>query len=138
MSSAAIETQDKQSRPFGVYVVILIMLLQLVASVTDLWATNFLKLPSIGLANLDNQLIAFIIHSSIAVAIIAVVIGLWRLKRWAWYATMILFGIFLMWNISLYFEQDPTYLNLLAGIIAVFYLNLREVQAAFGTDVGGF
>lgn len=137
MSSTVVETQDKQSRPFGIYVVILIMLLQLVASVTDLWATNFLKLPSIGLANLDNQLIAFIIRRSVFLAIIAAMIGLWLLKRWSWYATMILFGIFLTWNIWLYFEQDPAYLNLAAGIIAIFYLNLRKVQAAFGTDKDG-
>lgn len=137
MSSVTVETQKKISRPFGIYVVIAIMLLQIVASVTDIWATNFLKLPSIGIASLDNQLLAFIIRGAIALAIIVTMIGLWRLKRWAWYATMILFGIFLVWNIWLYFEQDPVYLNLLAGIIAVFYLNLREVQAAFGTDKEG-
>ena len=137
MSSATVKNEDNLSRPFGIYVVILIMLLQIVASVTDLWATNFLKLPSIGIANLDNQLLAFILTGAVALAIIAVMIGLWRLKRWAWYATMIFFGIFLIWNIWLYFENDPVYLNLLAGIIAVFYLNLREVQAAFGTDNRG-
>lgn len=137
MSSATVKNEDNLSRPFGIYVVILIMLLQIVASVTDLWATNFLKLPSIGIANLDNQLLAFIIRGAIALSIIVTMIGLWRLKRWAWYATMIFFGIFLIWNIWLYFENDPVYLNLLAGIIAVFYLNLREVQTAFGTDNRG-
>ena len=137
MSSASVKNEDNLSRPFGIYVVILIMLLQIVASVTDLWATDFLKLPSIGIANLDNQLLAFIIRGAIALSIIVTMIGLWRLKRWAWYATMIFFGIFLIWNIWLYFENDPVYLNLLTGIIAVFYLNLREVQTAFGTDNRG-
>lgn len=134
MSSAVVETQDNKSRPFGVYVVLLLMLLQIVATITDLWATNFLKLPKFGIANLDNETILFIIHGAIILVIIITMIGLWRLKRWAWYANMIMFGIFLIWNILLYFMDEPVYVNLLVGIIAVFYLNLRDVQAAFGTD----
>lgn len=134
MSSAVVETQDNKSRPFGVYVVLLLMLLQIVATITDLWATNFLKLPKFGIAILDNETILFIIHGALILVIIITMIGLWRLKRWAWYATMIMFGIFLIWNILLYFVDEPVYVNLLVGIIAVFYLNLRDVQAAFGTD----
>jgi uncharacterized membrane protein len=134
MSSTTVEAQEKQSRPFGVYVVLLLMMLLLIVSITDLWATNYFRLPPIAIPSVDHEIILFIIRGAITLAIIITMIGLWRLKRWAWYATMILFGIFLMWNILLYFDDDAVYLNLLAGIISVFYLNLHEVQAAFGTE----
>lgn len=134
MSGTAVETQERQSRPFGVYVVMLLMVLLLIVSITDLWTTNYFRLPPIVIPNIDHEIILVVIRGAIALAIIITIIGLWRLKRWAWYATMMMFGVFLMWNILLYFDDDPVYMNLLAGIITVFYLNLQDVQAAFGTN----
>lgn len=40
MSSAVVETQDNKSRPFGVYVILLLMLLQLIVSITGFWTTS--------------------------------------------------------------------------------------------------
>ena len=127
------EVQDSQSRPFGVYAILLLLLIQMVLMFTDLLGNDFLKLPPIAQSYLDNRQLLILTRGLFALVIISIMVGLWRLKRKAWYATMFLLGAFLIWNIWLYFQNDAVYANLLIGIIVVFYLNLHDVQEAFGT-----
>jgi len=59
------------------------------------------------------------------------ILGLLWLKRWGWVLTMILTGVGLSLNIWNYFQGKPNYVSLVVYLVIVFYLNQREVQAAF-------
>jgi hypothetical protein len=61
----------------------------------------------------------------------AISIGLWFLKRWAWLATMLWVGVGMAFGLYAYVIGEPQYLTMLINIATVFYLNQREVQAAF-------
>jgi hypothetical protein len=58
-------------------------------------------------------------------------IGLWRLRRWAWVATMLVLGFDLTTAIVNYFQGHANYLNMLLSVVCVFYLNDRDVQGLF-------
>jgi uncharacterized membrane protein (DUF2068 family) len=58
-------------------------------------------------------------------------IGLWRLRRWAWYLLMALFAFSMTVDIVLYFSGQPPYLSMLLNVIMVFYVNQREVRQLF-------
>jgi hypothetical protein len=70
---------------------------------------------------------------SIVVTILGLVIavGLWRLKHWAWLATMLWTGTVLAGALLLYVQGHPVYLVMVQHIVIVFYLNQSEVQTAF-------
>jgi uncharacterized membrane protein (DUF2068 family) len=59
------------------------------------------------------------------------IIGLVRLRRWAWLFTMILTGAGLLIGIVQYFHGVTRYFNLVTGVLIVFYLNQRSVQQRF-------
>lgn len=59
------------------------------------------------------------------------ILGLLGLKRWGWVLTMILTGVGLSLSIWNYFQGTPNYIGLVLYVALVFYLNQREVQAAF-------
>ena len=62
---------------------------------------------------------------------VVVAIGLWRLRRWAWVATMLVLGFGLATAILNYFRGNPDYLSMLLNVLAVFYLNDRDMQQRF-------
>jgi hypothetical protein len=126
---------NKRLRPFGVYIVLILLLLtQALAFFGDVFINDFPILPPLALMEIENPQTILIINVIIALIVLWIMIGLWRLKRWAWYTTMILIGISLMWNIWRYTQERTPYLIMLIEVIAVFYMNQRSVQSAFGTD----
>jgi hypothetical protein len=68
---------------------------------------------------------------AIVALLVVNVVGLFRLRRWAWTLTMFLTGIALLVGIFQYVVGAPLYLNLLINVLIVFYLNQREVQESF-------
>ncbi len=60
-----------------------------------------------------------------------VAIGLWRLQRWAWTATMIWVGLVMALALLSYFHGHPSYSVMAVSVLQVFYLNQSEVQRAF-------
>lgn len=74
--------------------------------------------------------------SAVAMLVLAVLgvliaIALLRLHGWAWLAAMSLQGMGLVAALYGYLHGRPNYIGMLIGIFLVFYLNQREVQAAF-------
>lgn len=63
---------------------------------------------------------------------LALGIGLFRTRRWAWEGLMAWTGFNLALNLVRYWYRQPAYIALLFGVIVVFSLNLAEVQEAFG------
>jgi hypothetical protein len=61
-----------------------------------------------------------------------VAVGLWRLERWAWVATMLWAGVSLASGLIAHFDGRPTSHSVMAlSLLQVFYLNLSDVQRAF-------
>ena len=81
--------------------------------------------------DLDNSLPLVVVIAITIAAILAVSIGLFLLKRWAWIAVMILIGFNLLYGIVYYLNGGQPFVSLLLDVISVFYLNQSTVQAAF-------
>jgi hypothetical protein len=61
-----------------------------------------------------------------------VAVGLWRLDRWAWVATMLWAGSSMASALIAYTQGNPTSHTVMAlSVLQVFYLNLSDVQRAF-------
>jgi hypothetical protein len=128
-------------RPLGVLVVAAIQLLRaalLVGQFLQLQATAGLEWlsasaqfvePSPG--TLAHTLIRAI-GIGFAVASIAVAAGLLANRRWGWVGAIVLSGVSLAFAIGAWWEGHPVYLNMAINVVAVFYLNQRDVRAIFG------
>ena len=127
-------------RPLGVLVVAATQLLR-----TGLIVGQFLELRSTaGLewlsasaqfveptpGTLAHTLVRFI-GLGIAAASLAVVVGLLMNRRWGWVGAIVLSGLSLAFAIGAWWEGHPVYLNMTINVIAVFYLNQRDVRAAY-------
>jgi hypothetical protein len=62
---------------------------------------------------------------------LVVSVGLWRLQRWAWVATMSWAGINMAQALWAYWVSDPQYAAMVLSVVIVLYLNQRDVQLAF-------
>ncbi len=58
-------------------------------------------------------------------------VGLWRLRRWAWVATMIWAGVNMAQALYAYWVSEPQYSAMALSVVIVLYLNQRDVQLAF-------
>jgi hypothetical protein len=63
--------------------------------------------------------------------VLALVVGLYRLRRWAWVGAMLFVGIGVSVGIIQYVRGLPLYGMMLLNVFIVFYLNQRDVQAIF-------
>lgn len=57
--------------------------------------------------------------------------GLLRLKRLAWVLTMFWAGLNCVAALLSYYNNEPNYAGMTFSVVAIYYLNQREVQAAF-------
>lgn len=130
------DEHSKRKRPFGVYAIIILLILHILSNSADVLRVR-LGLPPLVLPNLDNQLIITALNATSVAIIVAVCIGLFFLKRWAWIAAMILIGCSLGYGIIRYLGGGQPFVAMVLDVISVFYLNQRNVQAAFeGREVG--
>ncbi len=120
----------KRRRPFGVYVIIVLLLLNLLTNTFDVLRVR-LGLPPLILPNLGNEAYITVLNSLIVAVVATVCMGLFLLKRWAWITAMILIGFSLVYNIVHYLNGGQPFVSMLLNVLSVFYLNLRNVQMAF-------
>jgi hypothetical protein len=133
--------QPTRRRPLGVLVVAAIQLLRaglLVGEFLALQATAGLEWLS-ATAQFVEPTPGTIAHTlvrligiGIAAASIAVAAGLLGNRRWGWVGAIVLSGLSLAFAIGAWWEGHPVYLNMTINVIAVFYLNQRDVRAIFG------
>ena len=121
---------NQPKRPFGVYAVIALLLLRVLSIFLDLERVR-LGLTPLTLPEMDKSSSIVVVIAITIAAILAVCIGLFLLKRWAWIGVMILIGINLLYGIVYYLNGGQPFVSLLLDVISVFYLNLSTVQAAF-------
>jgi hypothetical protein len=128
-------------RPLGVIVVAFIQLLRaalLVGQFLALQATAGLEWLSAS-AQFVEPTPGTVAHTLIrgigiglAAASIVVAAGLLTNRRWGWVGAIVLSGVSLAFAIAAWWEGHPVYLNMAINVIAVFYLNQRDVRAIFG------
>jgi uncharacterized membrane protein (DUF2068 family) len=145
--TAEVELPSRSKRPFGVYAIVILLLLGVAAAVLEIlrvqaqlfgfWQTadEILREYS-GLTALAGYLFTDPTLITIANAVVIlywalIIIGMWQMKRWAWLLVMIFTGVNLTFTLFRYFNDDPDYLSMLINVAVAFYLNDRNVQRAY-------
>ena len=139
VSTAPIDdSPTRRKRPFGVNAIIALSALLVVfsfAAVGILYFDATSIVPSVVQLEVERWLMFYLIGTSVVQ--IAIIIGLWRLKRWGWFLVMLHTGIGMFLNIWAYFYAQPNYFAMAASVLIVLYMNQREVQQAFMTEPQG-
>jgi hypothetical protein len=126
----AAPTPRRRKRPFGLYAVLVLLALQgpsLIASRDQVRYGLGRMVP----AGQDAGQVADLLGIPISLIVLVLVVGLWRLKRWAWVGAMIFVGLGLTAGIIQYLRDQPLYGTMLLNVFIVFYLNQRDVQDLF-------
>lgn len=116
----------RRRRPFGVTVIAAIQIISAItwAAVVVLDRTDFLEIfGSLGYYEA--------IGPALAILSIGIAYGLITLRRRAWVLTMLWAGVILSVGLYGWWADEPNYGAMVLGVITVYYLNQREVQAAF-------
>lgn len=115
------------NRPFGVTAIAFIQLVTSVSAITGWWASGPADAGFTDPAVYLNSL-------SVVVAIIGltVAISLLLMVRWAWPLALFVLSIQLAVGLWAYYHGHPNYVTMALGVIAIFYLNSRDVRGAFG------
>lgn len=122
--------EQTTKRPFGLYAIMVLQLLSIVSSFFDFLSVQFgMMTPT--LPNVLDQRILGIINLLVAALLVFVVWGLWRLKYWAWFSTMVLTGAGLIFGLWQYWHGGTPYIDLLINTLIVFYLNQRDLRQLF-------
>ncbi len=126
--------QRRRKRPFGVIAVIVLTALSAVSSLA--FATLMvlaLYVPAAEVQMRDLKIGPWLAVYVFAAGVvqIAIVIGLWRLKRWGWFLVMLNTGFGMFLNLWAHFHAQPNYITMVVLVLIVFYMNQREVQQAF-------
>jgi uncharacterized membrane protein (DUF2068 family) len=83
------------------------------------------------LPNVQGSSTSIVINLLFAVIPVAIIIGIWRYRYWAWFAVMLFTGIALILAIWKYFNGGSPYFELLINSLVVLYLNQRETRESF-------
>ena len=144
---ADVDLRNTPRRPFGVYVLVVILLMGVIAAILGIVQVNQeLSEFWVGVASLLRDysglvsLVGLLINHPVAVTIansiiiivwVMVIFGMWELQRWAWLTVMIFSGVNLTYALYRYFNDNPDYISMLINVAVVFYLNERSVQRAY-------
>jgi hypothetical protein len=130
--------------PLGVIVLIVITLLRCVSIIAGLvnlqgggfadWLRASSPLPDFPPGS-DQEIVAGVLLSGLLIASIIAVIGLLTRRHWAWSLAIVSSGIILAIDLGWWYGGEARYGSMLANVIAVFYLNQRDVRVALRGEV---
>lgn len=119
----------KGKRPFGITAIIALLALLVLSNGVDvIRSINGLPphtFPDVG------ALIIQALNAVIAILYAILAVGLWQMQDWAWYTAMIACGLSMFFTIWRHFNGGQPYVTMFLVVVIVFYLNQREVKAAF-------
>jgi hypothetical protein len=122
-------------RPFGLKAIITLMILQVIALISIY--SLYLYVNSEGAAEWTEDVTMFatwydlLTWPILAGLRLVAIIGLWQMRRWAWFLTMGLLAYAMAYDIISFFQGSRVYVPMLLNVLTVFYLNLQEVQRLF-------
>ncbi len=119
----------KGKRPFGVYAIVVLLVLIVASNALDL-VRVWQGMPSEIFPEMGTVIVIGL-NIAIAVFCATLALGLWRMQEKAWYATMIASGTYLFFTIWSYYAGGKPFPTMFFLVIIVFYLNQRQVRKAF-------
>ena len=129
------------SRPFGVLVVaavqfarallIVFQVLGVHVALGDFSLESTFQLPQPPPGTVEFVL-ARVVAIFLVVASVGFGVGLLTGRRSGWIGAIVISGASLAISIGAWWYGNPAYLSMVINVIAVFYLNQREVRAIFG------
>jgi len=124
------EKESTRKRPFGVLVLMVLQVVSILGMGLDIAVVQIGR-PSLFFRVIQDPTLLLALQLIFALYSVLVVVGLWRLKRWAWVLTMVQLGLSMAFELWFYAIDTPIYHRMLIDVIMVFYLNQRDVQQAF-------
>src|SRR6478752_2007482 len=125
--------------PIGVVVIIVLTVLRCVSIVAGLvnlhgsdladWLRASSPLPEFPPGS-DQEVIAGLLLGGLLIGSVIAVIGLVARRQWAWVLAIVSSGIILAIDLGWWYGGEPRYASMLGNVIAVFYLNQRDVRLA--------
>jgi hypothetical protein len=83
--------------------------------------------------------VAFAVSRIIGVGLLSasliVGLGVLRSRRWAWVGAILMSGLGLAFAIGAWWDGHAQYVSMAINVVAVFYLNQREVRAVFDPHI---
>jgi uncharacterized membrane protein (DUF2068 family) len=123
------QPSKKGKRPFGINAILLLLVLLVLNNGVDvLRALAGLPphtFPEVGVLVILMLNVAFVIFYAV------LAVGLWQMRDWAWYVAMVASGLSMFFLIWRHFYGGQPYVDMFLIVVIVFYLNQREVKAAF-------
>lgn len=117
----------RQDRPFGVTAIAVIQAITSASAITRWWRSGPFD------AGMGDTAV-YLSSLAVLVAVIGLIVagGLLSMVRWAWPLALFVLSVQLAVGLWAYYNGHPNYLTLALGVIAIFYLNWRDVRRAFG------
>ena len=127
-------------RPFGVLVVAGLQFLRAALLVGQMLGVSMF--PNASWLHTAAQIpepaagtVAFVISRVLGIGLVAASIlaglGLMTGRRWGWVGSIVIAGLSLALGLGAWWDGHPVYLSMAINIVAVFYLNQREVRAVY-------
>jgi len=123
--------------PLGVLVVILIQAVRCLSIAAALlnvrsegilgWIKSGSPIPEFPPGS-DAELIAAALLAGLLAASLLVIVGLGLRRRWAWVLAIVTSGLILAIDLGWWWSGEARYGSMLFNVIAVFYLNQRDVR----------
>lgn len=131
---------EPRRRPLGIIVVAALLVGRLVIEVTRLltvdpvgilgWIASGSNVPEF-----EAGTAAWYLGTAGLLLIIATtaasLVGLWRFRTWGWALSLIVSGVILAIDLAWWYTGQPRYPGMFLNMVAVFYLNQRDVRAIF-------
>jgi hypothetical protein len=123
-------------RPFGVLVVALIQMITVVVAVVGSLTQWEMPWEGVFVTYLQEHAVARGAILALGIAIVAAVIGLWRLRYWGWALMVSIVGVSLALDLMVWWQGGSStslvaYGRLALDVVSAFYLNTSAVQDAF-------
>jgi hypothetical protein len=125
--------------PIGVIVIILLTVLRCVSIIAGLvnlhgsdfadWLRASSPLPEFPPGS-NQEIVAGLLLGGLLIGSVIAVIGLVARRHWAWVLAIVASGIILAIDLGWWYGGEPRYASMLGNVIAVFYLNQRDVRLA--------
>lgn len=117
---------DVRKRPFGVTAIAVIQVVAAAVAMYQWWSRDPFEA---GL--LDTSVYLHSLTFALASLTLIAAVGLLLMHKWAWPAVLLAISVNMAVGLWAYYDDHPNYIMMTLNVIAIFYLNSRDVRLAF-------